>query len=173
MNPLEKHKTLLFGEDMTFVILDGASIPGLLTKLYELQPEHVCLYRGELEPDLAEVAPYLVNVIADSEFSDWLMKDGWGQHWGIWGTSRANLQSLHQHFRRLMIVQSPEGEPLYFRFYDPRVLRTFLPTCEGEELQQMFGAGVESFRMEGDEPGEVVRFKYVDGALVRTAEALV
>ena len=47
MDSLEKHKSLLFGEDLTFAVLDGAAIPDLLTKLYELEPEYECLYRGE------------------------------------------------------------------------------------------------------------------------------
>ena len=54
---VEKLKSELFGEDTVFVVLDGASVPGLLAKLTELQPVHTCLYRGDIEPDLAEVAP--------------------------------------------------------------------------------------------------------------------
>jgi hypothetical protein len=28
-----------------------------------------------------------------------------------------------------LIVEDPDGEEMYFRFYDPRVLRKFLPVC--------------------------------------------
>src|SRR5262249_7471285 len=31
------------------------------------------------------------------------------------------------------------GNELYFRFYDPRVLRTFLPACTGAETKRFFG----------------------------------
>jgi len=40
-----------------FAILDGASVPGLLQHLHRCDPVRECLYRGELQPDIAEVAP--------------------------------------------------------------------------------------------------------------------
>ena len=52
-----------------FAVLDGASVPGLLQELADLEPEHECLYRGELTPDLAEVAPYLIHLPATSQFT--------------------------------------------------------------------------------------------------------
>jgi len=67
----------------TFAILDGASAPGLLKQLYEHEPEYCCLYRGELEPDLAQVAPYLVKLVKDHPFTYWLLGKGWGDSWGI------------------------------------------------------------------------------------------
>ena len=39
----------------TYAILDGASIPDLLDHLDSLQPESVCLYRGELKDGIDEV----------------------------------------------------------------------------------------------------------------------
>jgi hypothetical protein len=53
----------------------------------------------------------------------------------------------------------PEGrrpQRVYFRFYDPRVLRDFLPTCNMRQAPEMFG-GIGSFWLEG-ERGEVLRF---------------
>src|SRR6266581_9556016 len=45
-----------------FAILDGAAAPGLLTSLYRYQPDYICLYRGELQPDMEEVAPYMLRL---------------------------------------------------------------------------------------------------------------
>ena len=42
-----------------------------------------------------------------------------------------------------------DGTPLYFRYYDPRVLRIFLPTCSAAQLKQMFGP-VDAFLAESD-----------------------
>ncbi|MCK7510898.1 MAG: DUF4123 domain-containing protein [Desulfobacterales bacterium] len=71
-----------------YAVLDGASIKSLGPKLYNLRPEHVCLYRGRLEPDMAEVAPYLVRLEQDSAFAQWVLGDGWGKHWGIFAVTR-------------------------------------------------------------------------------------
>src|SRR4051794_8102089 len=142
----------IFDEDATtFVVLDGASVPELLDQLYRLRPDYECLYRGELKPDMAEVAPYLVKLAPGAEFTEWVCENGWGNHWGIFVNTRASLRELHRHLRTLLIVHDSAGKPLYFRFYDPRVLRVFLPTCNAEELKQLFGP-VDSFVMEAESP---------------------
>src|SRR5262245_59953521 len=105
-----------------FAVLDGAAIPDLLQHLHEQQPERVCLYGGELEPDMAEVAPYLVKLEPDSYFTDWLIEKGWGRHWGSFALSHESLSAIRRHLRAFTVVYSPENKPVYFRYYDPRVL---------------------------------------------------
>src|SRR5260221_341825 len=60
-----------------FAVLDGASVPKLIESLYEHKPEHCCLYPGELKPDMATVAPYLVRLEAGKEFTDLVLRKGW------------------------------------------------------------------------------------------------
>jgi hypothetical protein len=49
-------KTLLFNEQSAtaFAILDGASVGDLPANLASFTPQHICLHRGELEPDTCE-----------------------------------------------------------------------------------------------------------------------
>jgi hypothetical protein len=132
------------------VMLDGASVPGLLERLSaERSLEVECLFRGELEPDMAEVAPYLVKLQLESEFTEWVVGTGWGQHWGTFAVSREGFRKLHSHLRALTLVYRRDGTPLYFRYYDPRVLRIFLPTCSPAQLKQLFGP-VDAFLAESD-----------------------
>ena len=156
----------LFAEEAAnvYAVLDGASVPDLLTQLYELEPEFECLYRGELEPDVAEVAPYLVCLDPDSEFTRWLLSEGWGQHWGVFAASDADMRALRRHFRTFLIVYDPDGKPLYFRYYDPRVLRLYLPTCNDAELQTVFGP-VVSYLLEDEDPKRLLRFQFMGGTL--------
>lgn len=158
---VEALKTQLFADRSAtvFVILDGASVPDLLDHLAKYNPEHVCLYRGELEPDLAEVAPYLSILPYDSPFTDWVIAKGWGEHWGIFGRARADLATLRKHFRKFLMVYDESGKSLYFRYYDPRVLRVYLPTCNGQELKVVFGP-VLSYFAEGEQPGSGVGFVF-------------
>jgi hypothetical protein len=62
------------------------------------------------------------------------------------------MKHLYKHFRKFLIVKTEEGDELYFRFYDPRVLRIFLPSCDKEQLKEFFGP-VSYFVCEDEDPG--------------------
>jgi len=147
-----------------FAVLDGASVPGLLDKLYGLAPNFCCLFKGDLTPDMAEVAPYLVQLEPGSEFTSWVIGQGWGNHWGIFAATDLNLRATARHFRKFLIVYDVSGRPLRFRYYDPRVLRAYLPTCNAEELATVFGP-VASFLLEGAGLETALRFQMAAGSL--------
>lgn len=124
-----------------FAVLDGASNPALLDFLYAQEPpEFACLYRGELEPDMAECAPYVAKLEQGSAFTQWLISSGWGLHWGVYAVANCDLKAMRYHLRKLTMVYEPEtNEPLLFRFYDPRVMNVFLPTCDAKQAREFFG----------------------------------
>jgi hypothetical protein len=137
---MEDAKKYLFRSDKyTYAVLDGAAVPDLPVKLFEMKPRNVCLYRGELPPDLVYVAPYLVHLFPEQEFTNWLLSNCWGKNWGIFAQSGITLVNMRTHFRSLLTVYDETGKPLLFRFYDPRVFLQYLPTCNGGELQTLFG----------------------------------
>lgn len=168
MSLVEQLRRHLFADAhaRVFAVLDGASVPDLLPKLRDERPDYECLYRGELAPDLAEVAPYLVQLEPDAAFTDWLLRHGWGQHWGVFATTAngADLRALRRHFRTFLIVHDEAGKPLYFRFYDPRVLRVYLPTCSADEVATFFGP-VISYVLEDESPEAMLRFHKVTGSV--------
>ena len=147
-----------------FAILDGASIPDLPANLAQFNPEHVCLYRGELEPDMAEVAPYLALLERDAPFTKWMLSSGWGEHWGIFGATQADLPALRRHFRSFLTLIDDAGRTLFFRFYDPRVWREYLGTCNEEELLKFFGP-VSIYHHEAEEGTMLVRLLLRQGEL--------
>jgi hypothetical protein len=162
----------LFSEEDTnvFAVLDGASVPDLQDRLYELQPEYECLYTGELEPDMAEVAPYLVH-LDGAEFTNWVLEKGWGNHWGIFSVTAVDLGALKRHLRTLLTVYDTTGKPMLFRFYDPRVWRVFLPTCTANELDTAFGP-VDRYMVEDEEPAGLISFRRERGSLERRKVSL-
>src|SRR5262245_8767138 len=92
-------------EDRVYALLDGASVPNLLDRLYATpRPQFECLLHGDLTPDMAEVAPYLVTLEQGSGFCNWAIGQGWGNHWGFFAVSRADLRELWFHLRMLSIV---------------------------------------------------------------------
>ncbi len=163
----------LFGEEgcQVFAVLDGASVPDLLDQLDECQPEHQCLYRGELKPDIAEVAPYLVRLEAGTEFTELVLEQGWGHHWGIFALAQADFREMRRHLRTLLMVYDPNGKPLLFRYYDPRVLRAYLPTCNAQELKTVFGP-IAGYLAEDEDPATLLRFQVSAGQLVQQKKPL-
>lgn len=160
INVLREHFFAL-PETTVYTVLDGASAPNLPQMLERLAVESVCLFPGELEPDVAQVAPYLAVFEPDTPFAEWVLEEGWGRHWGIFAISQANLRTVRDHLRSFLKVYGPELEPLEFRYYDPRVLRVYLPTCNAKELRTVFGP-VLRYLVEGEEPNTLLKFS-LDG----------
>ncbi len=141
-----------------FALTDAGRSDDVLTLLHGSAVEMRSLYEGEAEVDLGRSGPYLVSLPHDSEVLPALVRQGWGRAWGVYVTTDADFGQLRRHFRRLLMVKRQrDGEQLYFRFYDPRVLRVFLPTCTPEQIEQMFGP-VAAFWMEDESGAEVLRF---------------
>ena len=68
----------------------------------------------------------------------------------------AQLRRRRTQLRRISIVRNDTtGERMYFRFYDPQMLRLFLPTCTPRQKEQIFGE-IEVFLVAGRD-GEPMR----------------
>jgi len=154
-----------------WAILDGARSERIYRAVIEFQPDNCCLYSGALAPELQLAAPYLVRLDKDGRLTRYLINHGWGQSWGVFLRSGAGLEELRKHFRRFLIVRGPRGERLVFRYYDPRVLRTYLPTCVSLELETVFGP-VAEYIAESDDPGTLLAFRYTQGKLLADSVSL-
>ncbi|MBZ5591640.1 MAG: DUF4123 domain-containing protein [Acidobacteriia bacterium] len=124
------------------------------------------LFEGETADPPATHTPTLVELgQAGSQgvgkevqaFLETLLRSGWGRNWGIFCTSPSPFEAVLEHFRSFLLVRTREQRPLYFRFYDPRVLRAFLPTCEPQELSALFGP-VTSYLVESERPDMMLAF---------------
>jgi hypothetical protein len=113
-----------------------AMIPSLLAQASEPKES---LYEGDADSMLAKFAPYVIHLAPDSDLLHALVENGWGQGWACFFTSEAPLEELGKHFRKFFMVQLEGGNEVYFRFYDPRVLRGFLPAGSADELAAFFG----------------------------------
>jgi hypothetical protein len=160
METTDPLRNVLFAEDgeNAYAIVDGAACRALLQTLDEFQPENFCLYEGELAPDVESCAPHLVALIPNHPFTEWLLAELPGKPWGILVRSPGTLLEMRKHFRSFLIVKNEQGQNLYFRYYDPRVLRTFLPTCDTEQLTKFFGT-VSAFISEGEQGFTAYRFQ--------------
>jgi hypothetical protein len=140
-----------------YAILDAARDPAIYHGLRRLSSSEpvMSLYQGPTARELAGFAPYLVSLGTTDLVFDWIWNNGWGDSWGIFFWSLVSMERLRDHFRRLTMVQGPEGQRMFFRFYDPRVLRIFAPICDGDQVKQLFGP-VAQYMMEDEGGGAVV-----------------
>lgn len=136
---------------INYLLLDAARMAGGINKAKELNSQHASLFSGRSEKDLADVAPYIFSYHPESDFANWYMKEGWGKGWGIMVRSLAPVEDLHAHCRRFLLSKDENKQEIYFRFYDPRVLSIFLPTCSSEQLRDFFGP-IDYFMIEDEDP---------------------
>ncbi|WP_133513282.1 DUF4123 domain-containing protein [Candidatus Thiosymbion oneisti] len=161
------HRILFENSDQQlYGVLDGASVANLRSLLAQHAVPNVCLLPGDLDPELAQTAPYLVELSPQSPFTKLLLTQGVGNHWGILAHANDDFRTLRMHFRKFLTVWDPDGEPLHFRYYDPRVLRVYLPTCNPEELHVLFGP-VTTYFAESDTANVLSRFSFTGDTLGR------
>ena len=123
------------------------------------------LFAGPVGQQLEGVAPHLARFETDSSLWRWWYQQ-WGNSVGVLMQTPVSLAELRAHFRTLMVVRGEDRRKYFFRFYDPRVLRVFLPNCTPEEVRRFFGP-VTAFHCEGPEGSELLTFKLGhDGVMV-------
>ena len=145
-----------------WTIIDCARDPQAWSTLYSSTLQRECLYEGALHPKLERVAPYLVQLEFEDAQSMRMINRSWGNSWGIFLKSGATMTSLRKHLRKFLRVTGPGGKALVFRYYDPRVMRVFLPTCSGGQLDQIFGP-IECIVSEDGSAGAMIEFRLDDG----------
>lgn len=148
-----------------FWVFDSASDPSALTEFQQQANEHLCLFRGHEEDYLKNVAPFLFDFDWKSKFTTRLISKNWGMSNTVGINSNDGFSYIFKHLRKFLMVKTEDGQQLYFRFYDPRVLRIFLPTCDASQLKEFFGP-VEEFICEDEDPAFALIFSLDKGNLV-------
>ncbi len=141
-----------------YALLDSARDPRILPLLRLSDCEFKILYSGTMAESLSDYAPYLVSLPPGTPLLAQLLDEGWGQSWGYFLVCNDDFSAIRRHFRRLLAVRMPNGKQVLFRFYDPRVLRVFLPTAISDEIKQFFGA-ISAFYLEAENPKALLTYR--------------
>ncbi len=147
-----------------WMILDGARCDRIYGAVNGCRLDKCCLYAGVLPWQLQMAAPYLVQLDREDRFTHYAIEQGWGNAWGIFLRTETSMKALRRHLRGLLRVRDESGRGLIFRYYDPRVLGTYLPTCRPGELRTFFGP-VNSYLFESGEPGTLLEYAFDGQAL--------
>lgn len=124
-----------------FFLIDAARDRGIYPALRRLAATEpvAALYEGRSARELAGVAPYLLALDPNSPGFDWVWQQPVRAGWGIFIRAPIAIGALRAHLRRLTRVRLEDGRIVLFRFYDPRVLAAFAPTCDAAQMCELFG----------------------------------
>lgn len=147
-----------------FILLDAARMNEAMNEAKKLNPFHKSLYAAVGNELLDSVAPYLFRFENQGEFNNYFIEKGWGDSWGILVSTKVSFDEVYKHFKRFLMVKTEDGVELFFRFYDPRVLRIFLPTCDTKQLKEFFGP-VQSFLLEDEDLRFGIKYWLQNGVL--------
>lgn len=150
-----------------YALVDAARDAKIYALLLQSSEERQSLYEGAQGDKLALFAPYLVRVPAVSGLLETFVRQGWGKSWGVYLTCPASFADVRQHFRHFLKVKKPDGKVVYFRYYDPRVLRIYLPTCTEQETEIFFGP-IARFVAEDESPAVMLEFTRRRGGVQKT-----
>lgn len=147
-------------------VLDCARAPQMFEQVSRLGPDGAdCLFAGRLDPFVKRASPFLVELSPSDPLSKAWRGEGWGQAWGILMSSPLNLPDLRRRLRHLTTVKLPDGSgPVLFRFWDPRVFRTYMPLVEPGDLREWFD-GVDRYIVETPDGAGSIRYSLRGGAL--------
>jgi hypothetical protein len=127
--------------------------------LHQAGAEPVCLFAGKLSEPVRRRAPFLLPLPPESPFAKVWLEQGWNDAWGILLWSERTLEEVRRHLRQFLRVQLPDGRFALFRFYDPRILPTYLRSCTRDELALWFAA-ISTFRVKADAARNYVDFSF-------------
>lgn len=115
----------------TFLIVDAVLRRNIIG-VFDLDLVDVpiaCLYDGNAAQDYAETAPYVVdltlNGAAPTSFHRELFATQWQAGTGILLRSTANMPTLRRHLRRFTMTENAAGRRMFFRFWEPNMMRDY------------------------------------------------
>ena len=167
---IEQHKQ---PGDILYSVVDAAKDYRLAMASRDLLGEPLRPLFIKAPHHMERVGPYMARIQCTNRYPDYmkLWADRLGDNGGILLLSSAWPKAIYSHLRSIFKVYDETGAMFYFRFYDPRVLRTYLPTCTAKEGRQFFGP-IRSILVEGEEAGIMQHFRNGKAAVQMDTEPI-
>ena len=131
-----------------YLLIDCAGIDGGRSRLpAQIFDRLESLFSGDLADELAELGPYLGQLIDMSDEVGAVVLDLLDRriavllvlHQQTAPRVEPGFNQLHSHLRKFNVIYSPTSTPLYFRYFDPRVLDDVLRIMQAPQLIDFFG----------------------------------
>lgn len=146
-------------DDMLYAVVDAAKDYRLAIASRDILGEPLRPLFKKAPTFMDRVGPYVARIQCTNRYPEYmrLWADRLGDNAGFFFLTSAWPKSVRDHLRKLFKVYDEEGHMYYFRFYDPRVLRAYLPTCTAKECREFFGP-IRSLHVEAEDPGVMLRY---------------
>lgn len=146
-----------------YALIDGAQAIELALTARVMGAELYTLLPADLAQDVPHTGPCLVPLERHARFLEaWV--SAIGTHAGVLLETAADLDTLYPHLRELFIMNDEEGGEFFFRYYDPRVLHTYLPTCTPDELVKFYGP-IRGWLVETEKANGYVLYRLEDSRI--------
>jgi hypothetical protein len=132
-----------------YALIDASQSPDISICLEAFNSPARCLFDGEVGDDLAEVAPWLVELTRFDDAWDWFVENGYGKNWGILLHSRLELPRLKTQLKRFLKITDEKGETFFFKYYRPKHLNAYLPVFDNVQMAS-FMKGIETVFAENE-----------------------
>ncbi len=131
----------------TYLVADAQAFPDWDSLRQNLDVPNRCLFTGEAEQNLGHLAPYLVELAEEDDFTRRLLTflddidehsamHHWHRPFGLILRSREGFDAVFNHLRRFTKLQDEAGKWHFRRFWDARhsyhwlpLLKTYLPVA--------------------------------------------
>jgi hypothetical protein len=152
-----------------YAVLDGAVVKQLPDYFEDRDAPFACLFPGETDPLVLTRAPWLVRAEPGGEIMAWILQEGWARNWGMFTIVPRDtpFDAVLDHFRKFLQVRLPDERLVFFRFYDPRVQRLFLPSCDAAQAAEVFALPI-AWICESD-GGDALLVHTATGGAVKTS----
>lgn len=155
-----------------YAVIDAARSPIVFPLLQQCAEPHVALFTLDGMPeDLKAYAPYVAKLGPKSVLLQQLVLQGWADHWCVFLSTPLEFEAVRIHLKKFLMVKLDDNREVFFRFYDPRVLRVFLPACTRDEADRFFG-GIETFYC-ADAEGACIEYRLEGAAQARRLSPMV
>ena len=146
-----------------YCIIDSACDKNIYPMLKNSKWDYTCLYKKNIHfegdrmcEELAATAPYFLVLDPAKIKVEHFIQERIGKNQIIVFESEAPEQVILDHCSSMLKAMDEDGKVISFRYYDPRILRAYLPTCTDEEKFIFFG-DIETIWVEGEDE-EILEF---------------
>lgn len=128
---------LLDSEDIPYLLIDGARFDDIYAFIYSLNhdPEFSILFMGTYFESVLEGSPCLIRLTEENiMFLSWFFEEQDSCKKGLLLFSEYEREALAEHLKQFFEAEMPDGEVVFFRFYDPFVFHFLAPLHEKKNM---------------------------------------
>ncbi len=126
------------GELHTYAIANGAGSEQIHVNLLVDEPQHRNLFPADVAEELESVSPWLIRLIPEEPFTEWLLEHCFGKRLLLFIQSLHDIDTLAAHLRNYTRIEFPDQQggfqPGFFSFYDPSIFPVWAGSLNRNEV---------------------------------------